>query len=153
MGEWLILILLTIHLLAAMAWVGGLIFFMFVAIPVTRRHPELGLAALFGRGFRPVAWSALGTLLVSGIGLLAVDGLTGAVLTSKVFWRTAFGTTLALKLLLVLVVVVLSAWHDIRLGPRAEQHGATGAVRWVGRVVGLLSLAIVIAGVALANGR
>lgn len=153
MGEWLVLILLTIHLLAAMTWVGGLLFFMLVAIPVARRHPGLRLAALLGRGFRPVAWSALGVLLVSGVGLLAVGGLTGAVLSSGAFWHTVPGVTLAVKLCLVLVVVVLAAWHDRQLGPRAERQGSTGAVRWVGRAVGLLSLAIVAAGVALAAGR
>lgn len=153
MGEWLLFVLLTIHLLAAMTWVGGLLFFILVAIPAARRYPALRLAGILGRGFRPVAWSALGVLLASGVGLLILEGLTHAVCSSGAFWHTTFGMTLAVKLVLVLVVVILAAWHDGYLGPRAERQGSTGAVRWVGRIVGLLSLVIAVAGVALATGH
>ncbi|MHB1565529.1 MAG: CopD family protein [Acidiferrobacter sp.] len=153
MGEWPLFILLTVHLLAAITWVGGLLFFMLAVIPAARRYPALRLASILGRSFRPIAWSALGVLLASGVGLLIVGGLTRAVCSGGAFWHTAFGVTLAVKLILVLVVVILAAWHDVHLGPRAERQGSTGAVRWVGRIVGLLSLVIAVAGVALATGR
>ena len=67
------------------------------------------------------------------------------------------------KLALFLVVLVLSAWHDFFLGPRAAralERGANDAemkslrnrARLLGRVVALLALAIVALAVMVVRG-
>ncbi len=145
-------LLLAVHLLAAMVWVGGLAFFVLVGVPLARKNPEWQLASALGRAFRPVGWGALAVLLVTGPLLLAHLGVGWAMLRGDVFWEGAFGRTLFVKILLVAAVTALTVWHDVRLGPRAERGAASAAVRWAGRAIGLGSLLIVVAGVALASG-
>ncbi len=151
MPETLFLVLLVVHVLAATTWVGGLIFFMVAVIPATRRAPDAGIPFLLGRAFRPAAWVALVTLLVTGPALLLLQGM-GPALVKAAFWNSPFGLTLALKLTLIVAVLTLTLWHDIVLGPRAEAGIDTQAPRRVGRAIGLLSLAILCAGILLSQG-
>lgn len=149
--EPIFLALLALHLLAATAWVGGLLFFVFAVVPAARAAPTTDIPARLGRAFRPVAWTALTTLVVTGPLLLVVQGLGSAVLRPA-FWRGPFGWTLGVKLFLVLVVLALTLWHDIVLGPRSGVGSDPRASRLVGRAIGLLSLIIFLAGLALAQG-
>lgn len=144
--------LLAIHLLAATTWVGGLVFFIVAVVPAARAAPDADIPARMGRAFRPAAWVALSTLVVSGPLLLLVQGMGPAVL-HLAFWHSAFGWTLGIKLILVLIVLALTVWHDIVLGPRAAQRPRDArAQRYVGRAIGLLSLAVFLAGMALTQG-
>ncbi len=143
--------LLAVHLLAATTWVGGLLFFLFAVVPAARVTPDAGIPALLGRAFRPAAWAALGTLVVTGPLLLLVQGL-GPSVFRPAFWHSAFGLTLGAKLILVLAVLGLTLWHDVVLGPRSQVASDPRGSRYVGRAIGLLSLAIFLAGMALAQG-
>ncbi len=149
--ETLFLVLLAIHLVAAAIWVGGLLFFIFAVVPAARTAPDADIPARLGRAFRPVAWVALGTLVVTGPLLLFIQGLGAAVLRLG-FWRSPFGVTLGVKVILVVTVLALTLWHDIVLGPRSQMVSDPGPSRRVGRAIGLLSLVIFLAGMALAQG-
>ncbi|MDA8361629.1 MAG: hypothetical protein M0Z44_06505 [Gammaproteobacteria bacterium] len=144
--------LLTMHLLAAMVWVGGLAFFVFVGVPLARQRPEWELAPALGRAFRPVGWVALAVLLLTGPLLLARLGFGWAVLRQAAFWSSPFGATLLVKVLLVGGVIGLTVWHDMVLGRRPGQGALRPAIRWAGRAIGVTSLLIVVAGIALAQG-
>lgn len=145
------MLLLAAHLLAATTWVGGLLFFLFAVVPAARTAPDADIPARLGRAFRPAAWVALGTLVVTGPLLLLVQGLGPSVLHPS-FWDSVFGMTLAAKLILVLTVLSLTLWHDVVLGPRSQAGSGPLAPRYVGRAIGLLSLLIFLAGMALAQG-
>lgn len=113
----------TIHVLAAVVWIGGMFFFA-VAAPVLRRIEDEGLrAALFdslGRRFRVVGWVCVGVLLITGVEQLRLRGWWAAAFGSQPdFWRSTLGSTLAWKLGLVTLMVAIQAVHDFWLGPRA----------------------------------
>jgi len=152
MNEYLFVVLLAVHILAATTWVGGVLFFMLAVVPAARAAPQAGIPFLLGRAFRPVAWAALCVLLITGPLLLVARGISVPVLAEAAFWHGAFGLTLGLKIGLILLVLVLTAWHDMVLGPRAEVRLKSRATRHVGRAIGVLSIAILLAAILLAQG-
>ncbi len=155
----------TLHVLAAIVWIGGIVFFALVGAPVVRKIESAELKrALFheiGIRFRIVGWVSVLTLLVTGafnlhwLGLLNVNAMGSAA-----FWSTPYGRALGEKLAAVTLMLALSAWHDFSLGPRALalEPGSDEAVRtrrkavWVARVTGILGLVVVVAAVRLARG-
>lgn len=115
------LLLASLHLLAALIWVGGMLFLPLVALPVLRREAPgstMPLAAALGRRFRPVAWACIGVLIVTGLALLPTRGVPPAALLRPGFWASDFGQLLALKLVLASGLVLLAFVHDFLLGPR-----------------------------------
>lgn len=155
----------TIHLVAALFWLGGMFFLAAVGAPVLRRvdPPELR-ARLFhelGERYRSWGWTAIGVLLVTGVLNLGFRGLLRwELLSDPAFWTAPYGTALAWKLVLVVLMLAVSAVHDFRVGPRAGQAepGSAEALRlrrqaaWLARVNGLLGLVLVWVAVRLARG-
>lgn len=163
----LYLLAVWLHILAAAAWIGGMLFLVLVLVPVTRRPAfREGAAALVeavGRRFRWVGWVALGLLIASGVVQVAYRGFVWADVWSGRLWQGPFGQTLGVKLLLVAAILLLSALHDFGVGPLATaawqaEPGAPEARRlrrqaaWIGRVNLLLGLAAVALGVLLVRG-
>lgn len=156
----------TVHVLAAVFWLGGMFFFGIVGAPVLRRIEPLELRqrlfTTLGLRFRAIAWWAIAVLLVTGVinlryrGWLAWNG----VLASGAFWATRAGHALAWKLGLVAAMIVVSAVHDFVLGPRAGQMDPSsseavelrGRAAWIARVNALLGVALVAVAVRLARG-
>jgi putative copper export protein len=153
----------TLHVLAALVWVGGMLFLGLVGAPVLRRVEPASLRArLFrdlGRAFRPVGWAAIGVLLVTGVLNLRFVGALGR-LGEAAFWSAPYGRTLACKLLAVAAMIVGSALHDFVLGPRAGRldAGSPAALRarsraaWLARINAAVAVIVVIAAVRLARG-
>ncbi len=155
------------HVLAAVVWVGGGVFISLVMVPVLRRPehraqaaPLLGAA---GRRFRGVGWICLGVLLVTGVFNLWWRGYRWSDVAQGTIWQGSFGRPLAAKLVLVLVLVVLTFFHDFVLGPRAaaaarEDFGGAEALRlrrnasWAGRTGLAISLAVVLFAVIFVRG-
>jgi uncharacterized membrane protein len=156
----------TIHLLAAFLWLGGMIFLAAVGAPVLRtvEPPELRqrLFHLLGTKFRTPGWIAIATLLVTGTinlharGFLQWDGVLG----TRVFWTTGIGRALAVKLLAVVLLVVTSAVHDFVLGPAAggtipgspEAIALRRRTALLGRVSAVIGLVLIVAAVRLTRG-
>jgi uncharacterized membrane protein len=65
-----------IHLLAVVTWVGGMLFIALVLVPITRRLEDAALRTRLvqdsGRRFRTVGWIALGLIVATGLGSLAL---------------------------------------------------------------------------------
>jgi putative copper export protein len=154
-----------IHVLAAMVWLGGMLFVAAVGAPVLRQveEPELrqSLFRSLGVQFRLVGWICIAVLLVTGVLNLQFRGLLSAdVLGSADFWRGAYGRALFWKLLFVVVMVTLAAIHDFWMGPRASrlEAGSSRALRhravaaWMGRANALVGLALLWVAVRLARG-
>ncbi len=149
-------VLATIHVLAALLWLGGMLFLGVVGAPVLRAiEPPALRQRLFhqlGLRFRSVGWLAITALVTTGVLMLRARGLLhwSGVLGSADFWRTAFGTTLAAKLAAVVTMVVVSAVHDFLLGPAAGRAtpGSPSAVA-LRRRAALLARANALVGILL----
>ena len=153
--------LIILHILAAVSWVGGMIFLSLVLAPLVRSRkavPEF--MALFRSAalrFRPVVWVAIAVLLTTGPMLLLRRGI-------DVMMPTSWPEIVTLKLTLVGLLVFLSLLHDLVLGPRVsrvsaipESQRATGeqvvfkTARWLPRLSLLLALAVVVTAALLAR--
>lgn len=139
------IIVVWLHVLAAAAWLGGLLFASHLVVPALARG-ERAYLGLFQRA-RLIAWSAMGLLIVTGLENLRQVSLQRPWVMTK--------------LLLVVVLLALAAHRDFSLLPRAadaiEQGRAPGAalsgLRWLDRVLVLLGAAAVFLGVGIARGR
>ncbi|MGH7668996.1 MAG: CopD family protein [Gemmatimonadaceae bacterium] len=156
----------TIHVLAAMLWLGGMFFLATVGAPTLRaiESPVVRqqLFQQLGVRFRAVGWWSIGILVATGVvnlyyrGWLRWDG----VFASGAFWATAVGRSLAIKLLAVAAMITVSAIHDFWIGPLAGR-AAPGSARagrirrWammLARVNALLGVVVVVVAVQLARG-
>lgn len=156
----------TIHVLAAMLWLGGMFFLGVVGAPVLRAiEPPALRQRLFqalGTRARDIGWWAIAVLLVTGTvnlhyrGWLRWDGVFG----SAEFWGTGSGRALALKLVAVTAMLIVSVTHDFILGPKAGRaiRGSPGALvlrrraALLARANALIGVVVVIAAVRLARG-
>ncbi len=159
---------LFLHILAALIWVGGLFFVVLVLRPVVGKlEPQSLQGKLFdlvGKQFRLVGWIALAVLVVTGLLNLHFRGIGTDHLASVAFWRSGWGTLLAIKLSLVAIVLISSYLHDFRLAPALTQklqepsisaealNVLRKRVSWLARINGLLVLGIVAFAMFLARG-
>jgi copper resistance protein D len=134
-----------LHVVAAITWIGGMLFIALVLVPVTRRLDDATLRARLvhavGVRFRTVGWIALAVLIVTGlVNLWMQPFLLGA---PRFHWKIG----------LVVLTLILSAFHDFVLGPRAGAPGADPSARvrasWIARVNVLVVLVIVLLGLSL----
>jgi copper resistance protein D len=156
----------TVHVLAAMFWLGGMFFLAVVGAPALRAvEPAALRQQLFqelGVRFRTAGWWAIAVLVVTGVvnlhyrHFLQWQGLWD----NPAFWRTPTGHALATKLVAVAAMLVVSFVHDFVIGPRAG-HAVPGSAEavalrtraaWLARANALLGLVVVIAAVRLARG-
>ena len=146
------LALRTVHLLAAIVWVGGTVALVFVAVPPVQQLEGEARARLlreFGRRWRPIGWSALGVAVVTGI-ILATRAHAFDSAPHDFDW------VLAVKGALVGLLVAGAYLHDFVLGPglaRQVREGKLQSLRpllvGIGRANLLFTIAIPILGAAL----
>ena len=148
--------LVSVHVLAAMLWLGGMLFLGVVGAPVLRAvdPPELRqrLFHQLGLRFRTVGWAAIAVLVVTGILMLYARGLLAwsGVLGSALFWRSSLGIALAAKLAAVVAMIVVSGVHDFLLGPAAGRAVAgSGRALELRRRAALLARANALVGILL----
>jgi len=122
-----------------------MLFIALVLVPAARRleDPTLRTRLIHdtGRRFRTVGWTAIGVLVVTGLLNLWMHPV---LLSSSRFHG---------KVGLVVLALILSAFHDFVLGPRAGAPGADPSARvrasWIARGNVLVVLAIVALGLSL----
>src|SRR5262245_23286841 len=122
-----------------------MLFIAAVLVPVARGFEDAWLRTRLmqesGRRFRTVGWIALA--------LLIATGLLNVWLQPFLLWSRAFHW----KIGLVVLALILSAFHDFVVGPRAGLPGADPSVRlrasWIARLNALVALAIVLLGLSL----
>lgn len=155
----------TIHVLAALFWLGGMLFLAAVGAPVLRRlEPAELRARLFrelGEAFRTVGWISIGVLVITGLlnlhfrGWLRID-----LLSDPAFRASRPGVTLTWKLGCVVVMIAIAAVHDFALGPRASRAatGSDEALRlrrraaWLARINALVGIVLVWVSVRMVRG-
>ncbi len=143
---------MIVHLLAACVWVGGSIALVVAGVPAIRTlegEPRGKAMRELGLRWRPLGYSALLVLAVTGIALASHDWNEG---------RSPFQTVLWVKVGLSIGLVTASYLHNFVLGPRLQQEireGRPQTTRPTLVVVGWTSLALTIAvpilGAVLAN--
>jgi uncharacterized membrane protein len=154
-------IFVALHVLAAVTWVGGMIFLSLVLAPLVRsRKAAPEFMALFRSAalrFRPLVWIAMVILVSTGPMLLSRRGIH---VTDPASWPGI----VTVKLALVSLLLFLTLLHDLLLGPRVsrvstipESQRTSGeqmvfkTARWLPRVSLLLALGVVIAAAVLAR--
>jgi uncharacterized membrane protein len=106
-GSWLLNTLLALHILAAAAWVGGMLYALVVlrpALSVLDAQPRLQVHMLTLKRFFLVVWHAMPVMLLTGWGMIGaagwgmatlpwyVNAMQGmAILMAAIFLYTFFG--------------------------------------------------------------
>jgi uncharacterized membrane protein len=153
--------LIVLHILAAVTWIGGMIFLSLVLAPLVRgRKAAPEFMALFRSAalrFRPIVWVALAVLLATGPMLLSLRGV-------QVSSPTSWTGIVTVKLMLVALLLFLTLLHDLVFGPQVSRVSAIPnsqrtagervvfkTARWLPRLSLLIGLAVMIAATMLAR--
>src|SRR5712692_8777325 len=99
------LLALWIHLLGMVVWLGGVLYQSHILLPMARRTGA-GTFADAARRQRPIGWTALGLVVLTGLYNVTRLGPLDRVMQSGA------GMLLAAKLGLVLVLVALAGQRD-----------------------------------------
>jgi len=119
-------ILIWIHLVAAIAWIGGMLFHRLVLNPALARlsasgkGPDLlpGILTRIESRYKTLRWLSLATLLGTGIVLLIHEGGSARL-------ESTWGAWLMLKLFFVLMVIGLTAILDVGMAPVRNPGGTS----------------------------
>lgn len=106
------LTIMWIHLLAATAWIGGMLFTWFVLKPVQQKSSaqigDLGVYSRIEERFKVVRWVSLVILLVTGVYSLIHEGDSPRM-------ESDWGKTLMFKMLFVALALGLTGLNDFIL--------------------------------------
>lgn len=155
------LTLVILHILAAMIWIGGMMFLSLVLAPLVRsRKAAPEFMALFRSAalrFRPVVWMAIAILVTTGPMLLAHRGI-------NVVNPGSWAGIVTVKVTLVVLLLFLTLLHDLVFGPQVSRVSTIPesqrtpseqvvfkTARWLPRLSLFIGLAVVIAAVMLAR--
>jgi uncharacterized membrane protein len=157
----MLLLLVWLHLLAAVAWIGSMLFLSLVLVPVLNRETSAAqrgpLYRAIGRRLRLLVWSSIAVLLTTGPLLLLPCVPSLADLSA---WPAEAKVKVSLVGLLILVTVL----HDFWLGPKVARLKAAPEASlppldliqirlapWIARSALVLALAVLLAAAALAR--
>lgn len=147
-----LLVVVWLHILAAVAWIGGMMFLSLVLAPLARRESAApGLTVFFrsvAQRFRIVVWLAIVILLSTGPMLLHGRGISTVDMTQ---WPPIF----FVKAGLVVLLLMLTFLHDVLLGPLTSRSKSIpppaqtaweqiflGTSRWVPRLALAVALGV-----------
>ncbi len=152
--------IVALHLLAAMAWIGGMLFLSLIVVPIFKREgfnqERTWLFKSVALRFRVVVWISILSILFTGAFLLSahVDSSTGS---------QSWPMILQLKLFLVTFLIGITAAHDFWIGPLvARRKAGSGSLRpaekvlltvspWIARLSLLIALVILFLGILVAR--
>ena len=146
------LVVLWVHVVAAVVWVGGVVYQTHVLLPAARR----GGAAVFveaARRARPVTWTAIALVVLSGFYNVTQLGSLEAVMQSGA------GLLLAAKFTLVILAVALAGQRDFAqvtllnaaVASHADPTPALRAIARLDRAVLVLALVVIYLGLAVSR--
>jgi putative copper resistance protein D len=146
------LLVLWVHLIGAVVWIGGLAYQTHVLLPAARRGDPRTFAEAARRA-RPATWTAVALVVLSGFYNVTQLGSLERVMQSGA------GLLLVAKFVLVIVAVALAAQRDFAYVPILDASlrggGDSGralvAVGRLDRVVLLLALVVIYLGLAVSR--
>jgi uncharacterized membrane protein len=142
------LLAVWLHVLGVAVWVGGLVYQSHVVLPQARRAGEPRLFGDIARRGRPVAWSAVILVVLTGLYNVTRLGPMERVMASGA------GTMLAGKFILVLAMISLAARRDFGHVPRLAGPGGSSAltaIAWLDRLLLLLAAIVIYLGLAVSR--
>ncbi len=149
-------LLLSLHLIAAITWIGGIFLVNLFLAPTLKRQladPAARLAvicALFGAFFAWV-WLAGAVLLASGCWM--VLRLGGVTAVGPAVWvMVAGGSFMVLLALYVFFFPFLALRRAVQRGDWPHAAAAAGKIRWLSSVNLVLAVPVVVAGVVAFHG-
>lgn len=156
----------TLHILAAVTWIGGMFFLVLVVVPWLRRGDRAAAGAFLretGLAFRTVGWACFAILVVTGTFNLWARGVRLESFADRAWLASATGHAVTMKLLVFLLVLGASLVHDFGIGPRAASEievrpdsplaqRLRRQASWLGRLNVLFALALVVLGVIIVRG-
>ena len=162
------LLILWIHVIAAVIWVGGNLILAMVIVPHFRQNlppvQRIRILMQIGKRFEPVVWGCIGVLFFTGI----VNIFFAVDLTSPTALSDAFMRTLIIKILLFFVLIILTVLHSMIFAPRlvvaiedldptieelpSEIKPLRTQMSVISSLIGVVSLLILLAAVALRMG-
>lgn len=162
----LYLLSVWLHVLAAIVWIGGMAFLVLVVVPWLRQGERANAGAFLrdtGMRFRTVGWVCFGVLLGTGTFNLWVRGVRPRDFADPDWLGAPFGQTVLVKLASFALVLIVSAFHDFVIGPRAttaigrdptspEAQALRRRASLLGRLNVVLALVLVAAGVMIVRG-
>ena len=146
-----------IHILAAAVWTGGLIYTAAVVVPFALSHPvdeRQRILRGLARRFRWIGWSSIAVLFITGLGNLTLR--LSPIKLSQVFNGEVFNPEkverliaiwLPWKLMLVIVMIGLMAFHDvtsIQAAKRSEGSSDTASGNRLGSRAAALATLVAI---------
>jgi uncharacterized membrane protein len=145
-----------LHVLGVVVWIGGLAWQAHVLAPLARRG-EVKVFAEAARRARPVTWTAVSVVVVTGFYNVTQLGDVQRVMQSGA------GLALAGKFILVLAAIAMSSQRDFAHVPRLVRAVAgtelvapaavLRSIAWLDRVVLLLAIVIVYLGLFVSHGH
>ncbi len=156
-----------VHILAAIFWIGGMLFTAVVLVPASRhrllKNKKGAFFTLVGKKFSRISWVLFILLIITGVTNLLARGYTFSSLITATFWNSYLGSKLFIKLHLFAAVLIISGIHDFYAGPKAaelmdEQPESAKTKRmrklssWLGRINLLLGLGILYYAMRLLRG-
>lgn len=148
------LVVLWLHVVGAVVWVGGLAYQAHVLLPAARRG-DVGLFAEAARRARPATWTAVGIVVLTGFYNVTRLGPLDRVLESGA------GLLLAGKFILVIAAASIMGQRDFAQVTLLRSALATGgnpapalrAIARMDRVVLVLALVVIYLGLAISRAR
>ncbi len=146
------LVVLYLHVVGAVVWIGGLAYQAHVLLPAARRGAVAPFADAARRA-RPVTWTAIGVVGLTGLYNVTQLGDLARVMESGA------GLMLAGKFILVILAIALTSQRDFAqlslLNAAVTSGGDPGralrAIARLDRVVLLLALVVIYLGLAIAR--
>jgi uncharacterized membrane protein len=142
------IVMLWLHTLVAVSWIGGMVFNLFVVRPsitVISAEDRIKLALTILRQFIPLVWLCVLVLASSGIYLSVLK-----VGSLQILMDSYFGGILLLKLIIVAVMVSIVAFIRYNRLPLLESlEGSPELGRVLGGVVSLVRLNLALGAVVL----
>jgi len=115
-----------IHLLATVAWIGGMFTNFLIYIPAISKVLDPASAGkLMGavmKRFRVMVYSAMGLFLLTGMIMGLILNGPGEVSSNGEYW----GTLLTVKIVLYTIMVVLALYAFEVLAPKVAEAAASG---------------------------
>jgi uncharacterized membrane protein len=146
------LLALWVHLLGMVVWLGGVLYQAHILSPMARRTGASTFADA-ARRQRPIAWTGLGLVVLTGLYNVTRLGPLDRVMQSGA------GLLLAGKFILVLLVIAIAAQRDfthlvrlhIALTTNQDPAPALRAIAWLDRITIILALVIIYLGLAVSR--
>ena len=147
------LVVLWIHVVGAVVWIGGTLYQAHALVPAARRGGDARPFVAAARRARPATWTAIALVVLTGFYNVTRLGPIERVMESGA------GLALAGKFFLVILAVALASQRDFNqlarlsraLDAGADPRPALTAIAWLDRIVLVFGLSVIYLGLMVSR--